>query len=66
MNNSALFFKWFGAVMAILYIAFGIWLIGFSQNSFAWSQSVRFGVGGLAVVYGIFRMFTTYNRYFKS
>jgi len=52
--------------MAILYIAFGIWLIGFSQNSFAWSQSVRFGVGGLAVVYGIFRMFTTYNRYFKS
>lgn len=67
MNDSfTLFLKWFGVVMAVLYIVLGIWLIRFSQDFFAISWSARLGFGSLSIIYGLFRIYTIYNRHFKS
>ncbi len=59
--KSITFTKFYGIIMPVVYLGFGIWLI-LSEGSIRWlNRSTRLVCGILFISYGILRAYRTYK-----
>lgn len=58
--------KYFGAIMALAYIGIGVAMISQSTASFNIPRMYATPLGILLVVYGVFRGYKIYQRYFQK
>jgi hypothetical protein len=60
------FLKYFGLFMTLIYPAFGIYLLVSSPQQLAIQPQVKQILGIMLIVYGLFRFYRAYMRYFKE
>jgi hypothetical protein len=60
------FLKYFSLFMTLVYPAFGLYLILSSPQQLDLHPQVKLILGIVLILYGIFRFYRTYTRYFKN
>jgi hypothetical protein len=58
--------KYFSLIMTLAYPAFGLYLLLSSPEEIALEPKIKIGVGILLILYGLYRFYRTYQRYFKG
>lgn len=58
--------KYFSLLMTLAYPAFGLYLLLSSPEQLALDATAKIGVGVLLILYGLYRFYRTYQRYFKG
>ena len=58
--------KYVGLVMAIVYIGLGIAITFRSKELFNISSKYSLALGGLLIVYGVFRGYRVFSKYFQK
>jgi hypothetical protein len=60
------FLKYFSLFMTMVYPAFGIYLLLSSPEQIALDSSTKIILGIMLILYGIFRFYRTYQRFFRK
>lgn len=58
--------KYFSLLMTMAYPAFGLYLLLSSPEQIALDSKAKIGVGVVLILYGLYRFYRTYQRYFKN
>jgi uncharacterized membrane protein len=58
--------KYFSLLMTLAYPAFGLYLLLSSPEQIALDPAAKIGVGVMLILYGLYRFYRTYQRYFKG
>lgn len=58
--------KYFSLLMTLAYPAFGLYLLLSSPTQIALEPGIKMGLGIMLILYGLFRFYRTYQRYFKG
>ncbi|MGV3586784.1 MAG: hypothetical protein ACO1OF_07275 [Adhaeribacter sp.] len=58
--------KYFSLLMTMAYPALGLYLLLSSPEQIALDPVAKIGVGVLLILYGLYRFYRTYQRYFKG
>ena len=58
--------KYVGLVMAIVYVGLGIAITFRSKELFNISSKYSLALGGLLIVYGVFRGYRVFSKYFQK
>ena len=58
--------KYFSLVMTLAYPAFGLYMLLSSPEQIALDANIKMGVGIMLILYGLYRFYRTYLRFFKG
>ncbi|GEO03006.1 hypothetical protein AAE02nite_06700 [Adhaeribacter aerolatus] len=58
--------KYFSLLMTLAYPILGLYLLLSSPEQIALDPKAKIGVGVMLMLYGIYRFYRTYQRYFKA
>jgi hypothetical protein len=58
--------KFFSLVMTLAYPALGIYLLISTQEQIRLDSTIKNILGGVLIVYGIFRFYRAYQQYFRQ